>query len=55
MHRIWKGMDPKMVVVGTAMFCVVLALTLHMWAFNQFGWPKAVKMKYNPPVAAAPR
>lgn len=54
MYKIWKGADPQMVLHGLFFALGVLAIVLHMFAFNSLGWPKSTKAKYNPPVAAAP-
>ncbi len=55
MYRIWIGLEPRMIMslLGTALSAMVL--TLHVWAFGQFGWPKSVKMKWNPPASAQGR
>jgi len=55
MYRIWKGLDPKIVMSLMGSVLAIMVLVLHTWAFNQFGWPKTLKAKYNPPVAAVTR
>ncbi len=53
MHRIWIGLDPKIVMSATGSFIAGAVLVLHVWAFGQFNWPGTLKAKYatTPPAA----
>jgi hypothetical protein len=53
MYKLWQGLSPYVILSSLGSFITICVLVLHFWAFNQFGWPKSLKAKYNPPVAAA--
>ena len=55
MYRIWMGLNARMIMSALGTAIAGMVLTLHVWAFGQFGWPKSVKAKYNPPSAADTR
>jgi len=39
--------------MGTFTFVAGTVLVLHIFAFGQFGWPKELKAKHNPPAVAS--
>jgi hypothetical protein len=53
MYKIWQGLSPHGVLMGVGTFISGAVLVMHIWAFGQFGWPKSLKAKYNPPAVAS--
>jgi hypothetical protein len=53
MYKIWQGQSPHLVLAMVGAFISGAVLVMHIWAFGQFGWPKDLKAKYNPPTVAS--
>ena len=53
MHRIWLGLDPKIVMACLGGAVSMMVIVIHLFAFNAVGYPASVKAKY-PQAAAAP-
>jgi hypothetical protein len=53
MHKIWQGANPREILAGLGFFLGVLALVIHVFAFNVIGYPTTTKAKYNPPAVAS--
>ncbi|MCU0626119.1 MAG: hypothetical protein MUF21_06470 [Gemmatimonadaceae bacterium] len=57
MYRIWVGLDPKLVMACLGGAIALMVLTIHIFAFDNLGYPASVKAKYptySPAPAAAP-
>jgi|APCry1669188910_1035180.scaffolds.fasta_scaffold61884_3 hypothetical protein len=46
MHRIWVGLDPRVVLscVGTGV--TIMVLVMHLFAFKALNWPGSISQKY---------
>jgi hypothetical protein len=52
MHRIWVGLEPRLIMSVLGSFIAGAVLVLHIWAFNQFNWPGTLKATYATAPAA---
>lgn len=52
MHRIWIGLQPRMVVFALHSFVAITVLVIHIFAFNVVGYPRTTKAKYAQTTAA---
>lgn len=55
MHRIWVGLDARLIMSGIGSFIAGTVLLLHVWAFGQFNWPGTLKATYNTSAPSATR
>ena len=46
MHRIWIGLEPRMVVFGLHTAVAIMVLVIHLFAFNVIGYPQSIRQKY---------
>ncbi|MCU0627833.1 MAG: hypothetical protein MUF21_15380 [Gemmatimonadaceae bacterium] len=53
MHRIWLGLDPKIVMGCLGGAVSIIVLVIHAFAFNVVGYPKSTMAKYSSAPAAA--
>lgn len=47
MHRIWIGLDPKIIMSVIGSFIAGTVLVIHMFAFSQLNWPGTLKATYS--------
>ncbi len=52
MHRIWIGLDPKIVMSVTGSFIAGTVLVIHLFAFRVVNYPASTIAKYASPPAA---
>lgn len=55
MHRIWVGLDPRIVLSVLGSFIAGTVLVLHLFAFRVVNYPGFIIPKYATPPAAATR
>jgi hypothetical protein len=46
MHRIWIGLDPKMVMSLSGTAVSIIVLVIHLFAFKVVNYPGSVAQKY---------
>jgi hypothetical protein len=51
MYKMWKGLDPHVVLSVVGSFITICVLVIHVFAFKAVGYPKSAITKYNPPAA----
>lgn len=55
MHRIWVGLDPRIVLSVLGSFIAGTVLVIHLFAFRVVNFPGSTISKYATPPAAATR
>lgn len=53
MHRIWLGLDPKIVMGCLGGAIAIMVLTIHAFAFNVVNYPQSTMAKYSQSAPAA--
>ena len=46
MHRIWVGLDARIIMSVVGSFVVGTVLVIHMFAYSQLNWPASLKATY---------
>ncbi|MCU0626117.1 MAG: hypothetical protein MUF21_06460 [Gemmatimonadaceae bacterium] len=46
MHRIWIGLEPRLVVFAVHTAVAIIVMVIHLFAFNVIGYPQSIRQKY---------